>query len=137
MREYLAGLFPKLRVGQDHFEELHYDRVDMRNTITQLLHNSYLDSVCIPPELPCNVIYGRNDDVMSLHIPEGREDYRKNVLSMIPHAEVHEMEIDHFGYGPERAAMFERVGDFIEKLEARAVNLADMTMPGQPHDVRR
>ena len=127
MYEFLAGLFPKLRVGHDNFEELQYGRVDMRNTILQLLNATYLDSVCIPPDLPCNVIYGRNDDVMSLHTPAGQKDYRERVSSLIPHAEIHEMDIDHFGYGPERAAMFERVGDFIETSESRAANLTDVT----------
>lgn len=133
MCEFLGGLFPKLRVGHDHFAELQYGRVDMRNTILQLLHATYLDSICIPPELPCNVIYGRNDDVMSLHTAEGQEDYRKHVSSLIPHAEIHEMDIDHFGYGPERAAMFERVGDFLEKSEVQAVNLTDAS--GQPQEI--
>ncbi len=118
MSEYLGGLFPQLRVGHDYFEELQYGRVDMRNTILQLLHASYLDSLHIPPDLPCNIIYGRNDDVMSLDTAKGRQDYRDHVSSLIPHAEIHEMDIDHFGYGPERAAMFARVADFIEESEA-------------------
>ena len=135
MREFLGSLFPKLRVGHDHFEELQYDRVDMRNTILQLLHATYLDSIQIPPELPCNIIYGRNDDVMSLQTAEGREDYRRHVSALIPHAEIHEMDIDHFGYGPQRAAMFERVGDFLEKSEAQAAHLTDAD--DQPHEISK
>jgi hypothetical protein len=125
MHEFLGGLFPKLRVGHDHFEELQYDRADMRKMLLQLLHATYLDSICIPPELPCNVVYGRDDDVMGLHTPAGREEYRKRVLALIPHAEFHEMDVDHFARGSEQAATFSRVADCMEDAEARAVNLTD------------
>jgi hypothetical protein len=129
LREYLTGLFPGLRVGWDYFEELQYDRVDVRSTILQLLRARYLDSIAIPAKLPCKVVYGRNDKILLLQSPEGRGAYRTHALSLMPHAAFREWEVDHFGQGPEREALIEDLGDFAEQSEARAVDLSDNT-PG-------
>ena len=73
LHAYLTRLFPELRVGRDYFEELQYSRVDIPRTLLQLSRARYLQKATVPPEVPCHFFYGRNDDVMSLHTPEGRE----------------------------------------------------------------
>jgi len=135
LREYLTGIFPGLRVGHDHFEELQYDRVDVRRTLRQLSAARYLDSVTIPREVPCNVVYGRNDKVMSLDTPQGRDSYRKRASELIPHAVFHQWEVDHFAQGPDREALIDQLGDFFEESEARAVDLTDRS--GRLQETRR
>ncbi|MHB1033310.1 MAG: alpha/beta hydrolase family protein [Pirellulales bacterium] len=115
--EYLTGLFPQLRVGHDYFEELRYERVSIPETLLQLSRARYLDGVTVPPEIPCHVFAGRNDDTLSLRTPEGREAYRKQVLSLIPHAVLHEHEFDHFGRGVEHDAVIEQLADIFEEYD--------------------
>ncbi len=135
LREYLTGIFPGLRVGHDHFEELQYDRVDVRRTLRQLSAARYLDSVTIPRRVPCNVVYGRNDQVMSLDTPRECDRYRKQASEVIPHAVFHEWEVDHFAQGPDREALIDELGDFFEESEARAVDLTDRS--GRLQETRR
>jgi hypothetical protein len=121
LHEYLSGVFPELRVGRDYFEELDYDRADIPRTLLQLSRARYLDGVAFPPEIPCNFFAGRNDQLLGLHTEAGRKAYRAQVLSLIPHAELHEMEFDHYGRGPDHRAVIERLGDLFEKSERRMV----------------
>jgi len=121
--DFLRHLFPTQSVSQDHFEEIQFDRIDMRSMLLQLTHRHYLDGTLVPPEVPCHVVYGRHDTVMGLDSPEGREAYRRRVRALAPHAVFHELEIDHFGLGLERALMVETVGDAFEEAEVRAVSL--------------
>lgn len=118
LQEYLANLFPGLDIGHDHFEELKHERVDIPSTLLQLSRATYLDRVSIPTEVPCNFFYGRNDDVLSLVTETGRCEYRNHVLSMIPHAQLHECEIDHVGRGPDHDVVIEQLGDLFEESEA-------------------
>jgi hypothetical protein len=121
LREYLSGLFPELQVGRDYFEEIHYDRVKVPQTLRQLSEARYLDGMTIPPEMPCNFFLGRNDKDMALQTTEGREDYKKHVLSLIPHATLHEHEFDHFGRGVEHDAVIDQLSDIFEQYDSAAV----------------
>ena len=121
--EFLKGLFPQLRIGRDYFEELVYDRVDIPHTLKQLLEARYLQGVHVPSEIPCNFFYGCNDDVLSIDTPQGRESYCRDALAMIPHAVLHEREIDHYGQGPDHDAVIEQLSDLFEESESRAVPL--------------
>lgn len=121
LEEYLSTLFPELDVGRDHFEELHYGRVNIPRTLQQLARARYLDGLAIPRDLRCTMFFGRNDDVLSLHTREGREAYCSHVRSLVPHAELHECEIDHFGRGPDHDPVIDRLADIFEECEAQAV----------------
>jgi hypothetical protein len=121
LREYLGGLFPELQVGRDFFEELRYDRVKIPQTLRQLSAARYLDGVTIPPEMPCNFFLGRQDTDMELQTAEGRERYRTHVLSLIPHATLHEHEFDHFGRGVEHDPVIDHLSDIFERYDAAAV----------------
>ncbi len=136
LREYLKGLFPELRVEHDYFEELRYEHVDIPRTLLQLSRARYLDGLAVPPDVPCNFFFGRNDDVLSLHTREGRKAYQEHVLSLIPHAQLYEAEIDHFGRGPDHDPVIDKLGDLFEECEARAVplDLADEIAP--PEEIR-
>lgn len=131
LREYLQGLFPELDVGRDHFEELAYERVDIPRTLLQLARARYLDGLAVPAHVPCNFFFGRNDDVLLLDAVQGREAYRRHVLSLIPHAQLHECEIDHFGRGPDHDPVIDKLSDLFEQCESRMV-----PMPvGQTYEV--
>jgi hypothetical protein len=121
LREYLTGLFPELRIGRDFFEEIQYDRVKIPQTLLQLSQASYLDGFAVPPEIPCNVFFGRNDDTLATETVEGREAYRQRVLSLIPHAELHEREFDHFGRGVDHDDVIEHLSDIFERHDGTAV----------------
>jgi len=121
LREYLTGLFPELRVGRDYFEEVQYERVNIPQTLLQLSRASYLDGISVPPDIPCNVFFGRNDDTLSTQTIEGREAYRNRVLSLIPHARLHEREFDHFGRGLEHDAVIEHLSDIFEEHDRSAI----------------
>lgn len=121
--EFLKGLFPELRIGRDYFEELAYENVNIPNTLSQLLRARYLDDVHVPPEIPCNFFFGRNDDVLSLHTPGGRQSYCDHARELIPHAVLHEREIDHYGQGPDHDPVIEQLVDLFEQSESRAVPL--------------
>jgi len=133
LQEYLKGLFPELRVGRDYFEELHYDRADVPQTLLQLSRARYFDGLAFPAEIPCRLFFGRNDDVLGLDTEAGRRTYRDHVLSLIPHAELHEMEFDHFGRGPDHEPVLQRLGDLFEECEKRAVPL---DWPGETSPVQ-
>ena len=121
--EFLQGLFPKLRIGRNYFEELAYDRVDIPRTLKQLLQARYLQGVDVPPQIPCNFFYGRNDNVLLLDTPEGRESYCLDARELIPHAALHEREIDHSGQGPDHDQVIEQLSGLFEESELRAVPL--------------
>jgi hypothetical protein len=122
LREYLKGLFPELRVGRDYFEELQYARADVAQSVLQLARARYFDELAVPPAIPCRFFFGRNDDALGLRTRERREAYRSHILSLIPHAEIREMEFDHFGRGPDHEAVLEQLADFFEESERRAVS---------------
>ena len=64
LREYLSGLMPDLRVGLDYFEELNYERVNMRQTLLQFSRGDYLDGVNVPPWIPCTACIGLQDELL-------------------------------------------------------------------------
>ena len=119
--EYLSSLMPELRVGLDGFEELKYDRTDLRQTLLQFSRADYLDGVDVPPWVPCTACVGRHDHLLSAHTPAGREAYRKNVESVVHHATFHEFDMDHFGRGPGHDPVIECVGDAFERYDASPV----------------
>jgi len=123
LREHLARLFPELRVERDLFEELRYERVDIPRTLLELSRAQYLHGVRVPPEVPCSVFFGRNDDLLSLDTPQGREDYCRQVLTIMPHAELYECEIDHYGRGQDHDPVIDKLADVFEQCEVRAVRL--------------
>ena len=117
LREYLSMLMPDLRVGLDYFEELKYDRVKMRQTLLQFARGDYLDGVKVPPWIPCTSCIGRQDELLSAHTPAGREIYKNDVLSMVPHATVHEFEMDHYGRGSGHDPVIKCAGDVFERAD--------------------
>ncbi len=121
--EFLNAMFPELRVERDRFEELQYDRVDMAQTLRQFSHASYLDGATVPSWIPCHFYYGRNDELMSLDSTAGRRAYEGHVRSLIPHAELHECEVDHFGRGPDRDWLINSVGDTCEQYDRVSIPL--------------
>ncbi len=118
LREYLNGLFPELNVGLDYFEELPYTQVHIRQTLSQLLTARYLEGLQIPANIPFNVFAGRNDEIMSLQTAKGRLAYAQHVRTIIPHAELHEREFDHFGRGREHDLVIDQLGDIFERYDA-------------------
>lgn len=117
LRDYLCGLFPELRIGWDYFEELKYDRVNIPRTLLQLAEARYLKGMTVPPEVPCNFYMGRLDDSLSLETVEGREAYKRHVLSLVPHATLHEGEFDHFGRGPDHDDVIDHLSDLFEQFD--------------------
>jgi len=98
--EYLSQLMPELRVGLDYFEELNYDRANMRQTLLQFARGGYLDGINVPPWIPCTACIGHQDGLLSALTAAGREAYKNHVLSILPHATIHEFDMDHYGRGP-------------------------------------
>lgn len=119
LRRYLSDLFPELRVGRDFFEELSYERVNIRRTLAQLSDARYLDDVVVPPEVSCNVVYGRRDNIMAIETDAGRAGYRQQAQTLMPHAVFREWDVDHYGFGPDREALIQGLGDFMEECDAR------------------
>jgi hypothetical protein len=117
MQGYLGTTFPELRVGADRFEELHYDRVDIANTILQLAHAGYLDNVSVPPDIPCTFFVGRQDQLLGLDTESGRAAYRVRLFSIVSNAEIRECEFDHFGRGPDHDTTLNAIGELFEKSE--------------------
>ncbi len=128
--DYLSGLFPQLRVGSDFFEELQYARVNIPETLLQLSQARYLDGVNVPPEIPCNVFCGRSDAVLGLDSRGGCAAYRDRVLSLVPHAALHERRFDHFGRGPEHDRVIDHLSDIFERYDEPGI-------PAQAHRVSR
>ena len=117
LREYLSGLMPELRVGLDGFEELKYSRVNLRQTLLQFSRADYLYGVRVPPWMPCTACVGQRDNLFSAHLPEGRKAYKNHVQSVVPHAMLHEFDMDHFGRGPGHDPVIECVADAFERYD--------------------
>ncbi len=126
LREYLSELMPGIRVGLDYFEELNYERVKTRQTLLQFSRGDYLDGVNVPPWIPCTAYIGLQDELLFARAPADRETYKNYVLSLVPHATVHEFKMDHYGRGPDRDLVIEYVGDAFERAD---------TSPVPPHHV--
>jgi hypothetical protein len=126
LREYLSGLMPELRVGIDFFEELDYSRVNLRQTLLQFSQAAYLKGVKVPPWIPCTACVGLRDELFSATTAEGCEAYKKHVASIVPHAMLHEFDMDHFGRGPGHDPVIQCVGDAFERYD---------TSPVPPHHV--
>jgi hypothetical protein len=135
--EYLTGWFPELDIGWDYFEQLRYERVDIPHTLLQLSQANYLDGLAVPPEVPSNFFFGRNDEILSLTTEEGRGAYRERILSLIPHAQIHECEIDHYGRGPDHDPVIEKLGDLFEERETRGISRDRDDKTATLGDIRR
>jgi hypothetical protein len=119
--EYLKGLFPELNIGRDHFEELRYDRANIQPTLRQLLESKYLEGVKIPSYIPCNVFMGVHDELMGMTTPKGRYAYADHVKTIVPHAEFHDCDIDHFGRGSDHDAVTDRLGEIFARYDSAPV----------------
>lgn len=117
LREYLSGLMPDIRVGLNYFEELNYERANRRQTLLQFARGDYLDGVHVPPWIPCAAYLGLQDELLFDSAPEDRETYKNYVMSIVPHATVHEFEMDHYGRGSDRDLVIKHVGDDFERAE--------------------
>ena len=126
LQEYLSKLMPDLRVGLDYFEDLNYERVKMRQTLLQFSRGDYLDGVNVPPWIPCTACLGRQDELLFARVPADCETYKNCVLSIVPHATVHEFEMDHYGRGPGHDPVIKCAGDAFERAD---------TSPVPPHHV--
>ena len=125
LHEFLAGLFPELRIQYDRFEELSYDRADVAATLRQFLESRYLEGVKVPAWMPCHFFYGHNDELLSVDTAAGSESYRKHVLSLVPHAVIDGYDIDHYGRGPEHEVLMSRLGDIWEQYDGLAAHHED------------
>ena len=114
LRDFLIGLFPDLRVSRDSFEELAFDRVDMRDTVVQFARMRPLEGVAVPGDLPCLYFYGERDGLMGLDSPLGRLAYENRIDEIVPHAETRARDIDHFGRGPDHGRVIEQLCDHME-----------------------
>jgi hypothetical protein len=121
LREYLVGLMPELRVELNSFEELSYDRVNVRQMLLDFARANYLDGVNVPAWMPCTAILGVSDHLLGMHTPEGRLAYRNRVASVVPHVKIHEVDMDHFGRGPGHDQMIQWAGDAFENAEKSVV----------------
>ncbi|MCC6123988.1 MAG: hypothetical protein IT426_03425 [Pirellulales bacterium] len=119
--DYLKGLFPELRIGLDYFEELRYERADIHRALLQLSDAHFLGGIHVPPGMPCNVFMGIDDEVMGLKTAAGRQAYARRVQSLVPHAVIHEHEIDHFGRGADHDAVTARLAEIFERYDASPV----------------
>jgi len=72
---------------------------------------------------------------LSLTTPEGREGYRSHVLSLIPHARLHERDLDHFGRGPDHEPVIENLSDIFERYDKTQVPPHHFPAVGQPRRV--
>jgi hypothetical protein len=124
-------------VGWDYFEELRYDRADIATTLLQFAQARYLEGRTVPPDVPCRFFFGRNDELLALDTEPGRQAYRDHVVSLIPHAELCGLQLDHFGRGPDHDPVIQRLGDFFEESEAQAVSPVPTGKFGTPQDADR
>ena len=114
LMEYLQSLFPELRIGRDYFEELQYDRANILATLLQLSRARFSKFVTIPADIPCRFFYGRQDHLLGLEHVAGRIAYRQRVRQLVPHAELWEMEIDHYGRGPDHGVVLDALAELFE-----------------------
>ncbi|MCD4726521.1 MAG: hypothetical protein K8R46_02595 [Pirellulales bacterium] len=121
LREYLSELMPDLRIGLDYFEELNYERVKRRQALLQFSRSDYLDGVNVPPWIPCTAYIGLQDELLFARASANRETYKNYVLSVVPHATVRELEMDHYGRGPDHDPVIEYVGDDFERSDTSPV----------------
>ncbi len=115
LRDFLLDLFPDLRVTRDSFEDLAFDRVDMRDTVVQFAGMRPLEGVAVPEGVPCLYFYGIRDGLMGLDTPLGRLAYESRIGEIVPHAETRAMDIDHFGRGPDHGMVIEQLCDHMER----------------------
>ena len=130
-------MFPELRIGRDYFEDLTYDRINIAKTLLQLSGARYLDDVRIPPEIPCNVYVGLQDNLLNMHTEEGRKAYHQRILSMIPHAHIVEGNYDHYGQGPEHNTGISSLTDDMAASEKHAIPAPHFATVEQPRRVPR
>ncbi len=121
LQEYLSELMPDLRIGLDYFEELNYERVKRRQTLLQFSRGDYLDGVNVPPWVPCAAYIGRQDELLFARAPADREIYKNHVLSVVPHATIHESDVDHYGRGPDHDPVIKCIGDAFERSDTSPV----------------
>jgi hypothetical protein len=61
---------------------------------------------------------GRKDFIMRFDQAEGREEYSRNVRSIVPHAELFDRDFDHFGRGVEHEMVIEHLSDIFERYDS-------------------
>ena len=129
LREYLTSLMPELRIELDSFEELRYDRIDMRGMLLQFARANYLEGVKVPPSVPATAVFGTGDWLLKADTAEGRERYRNRVAEVIPHAVVHELDMDHYANGPDHERFVKCIGDSFERTDLHAVPPPHVNVP--------
>lgn len=115
--DYLKGIFPDLDIGEDHFAELKYGRTDIRGVISQFLTGFSIDAK-VPKSISCNFFYGARDSILGLTSREKKDKYVLDARRIAPHAQLHEVDIDHFGKGQGRQAVLESLCDIFGKVDA-------------------
>ena len=118
LRDYLQGLFPDLTITRDSFEELQYDRVDMPDLVREFFRLRPLAGVRVPDHMPYLLFFGRSDHLLGLDRPEGRNAYITRIRALVPHAQIREMSVDHFGQGGDRETILRQLADFFEAHDA-------------------
>ena len=124
MCDYLSSLFPGLGVTRENFGQLLYDRVDFAGTLLQFHDPLLLDRVHVPASIPCHFFYGCRDDLFALTCPHNRLRYRRRVLELIPHALLHEKNINHFGQGPDHDHVIDDIAGIMEDHDRAAASNA-------------
>jgi hypothetical protein len=115
VKNYLKGLFPELNITREAFEELQYSRVDIVEAMEQISQMRPLAGVRIPGNIPGLFFYGLRDTLMGHDTPEGRVLYEARVRSIVPHATIRAVDIDHFGRGPDHEMMGHELNHFFEQ----------------------
>lgn len=122
LQRYLKHVFPPdFDIGVDYFEQLRYERMKMTETFLQFARDGYIDDVYVPPEIPCNLFLGTNDEMLSHQTVEGREKYKRGFSEHVPHAVYHEHEFDHFGRGVEHDVVMDLIADLFDRYDSTPI----------------
>lgn len=127
LREYLLSLMPELRVELDSFEELRYDNLNMRQMLLQFARADYIRGAKVPESVSCTAVMGRQDWLLSTDTDEGREKYMRLVRAVMPHAYIYDLDMDHYGEGPDHDKMAWAGSDAFERADAAQVTAPHCT----------
>ena len=120
LTDYLLELFIELSniISYKRFGILEYSRAEFYKTFYEFMTTNLPEKIVIPAHFPCLFFVGVQDQILNLQIEESRVEYLRKIKEIAPHAQLHNLKIDHFGRGKDHYLIGEEGMKFLRSNDA-------------------
>ncbi|MCQ9207559.1 MAG: hypothetical protein NG740_06750 [Omnitrophica bacterium] len=118
LTEYLMKIFAELSeiISDDRFGVLEYSRAEFYESFYEFATVT-LPKIVTPSYFPCLFFTGVFDTVFNLQTQANKDKYLKQIKTIVPHAKICNIKIDHFGRGEDHYIIGQEGMKFLRKNE--------------------